>query len=517
MTQTVVVGLDGASWDLIDSWVEDGTLPTIQSLRRDGTWSTSRSCLPPVTFPNWKCYAASKNPGNLGVFWFEYIDFDAENIEIMSGANFQTAELWDYLNEEGMETGVVNMPTMYPPRTIDGYVVAGGPDAVDGEYRSIDSGYTYPPEFESEIESKFDYVVHPDPLISSNEETEAEVQAIIELLHLRFDVVEYLLQEEDMDFVHVTLFYLNVLQHFFWNEWPVKAAWELIDERLDQLVAGEDRNIVLMSDHGCGPVDTEFYINEWLAAEGYLTKETTIEDVFQRVGLNRENALQLAKRLGLVNLLATYLPKSIQELVPQEAGIKRGRKLEKIVIEETRALASGQGPVYLNPDFDIEILQEDLITALEAATDEGGNPLFDGVYRANEVYTGSYLDRAPAVNVDQRAGVTVNDGMGGGCVYAEPKKWAAENTRQGIFVASGPDFTAEGNLGKTSILDIAPTVLGALGIDAPTDMEGEVLPTLARDESTIGEQVPLSIDSAGLRDKTSEEVEDRLTQLGYME
>jgi predicted AlkP superfamily phosphohydrolase/phosphomutase len=477
-------------------------------LRTRGTWSTQQSCLPPVTFPNWKCYSASKNPGNLGVFWFEHVDLADGEITVASGGDFTTAEVWDYLNADGQRTGVVNMPTMYPPREIDGVVVCGGPDAVDGEYRSIESGYTYP----ASLEDEYDYTVHPDPLLSSNEERGAEVEAILELLDLRFQVTLDLLESEDLDFVHVTLFYLNVLQHFFWRDEPTRRAWELVDEWLGRLADLEETNLVVMSDHGCAATEVEFHINEWLAANGYLTKRRSVDDVFQRIGITRENALAVAKRLGLVDVLARAVPARLQKLVPQEAGVKRERKLELVDLAETRALASGQGPVYLNPAFDVEETTRRLIRELEAVTDDAGRPLFDGVYRADEVYHGTYMDVAPEIVIDQRDGVTINDGMGGNEVQTEPKRWAAENADEGIFVAAGPDFESCGHLGRTDIRDIAPTVLAAHGVAIPTDMEGDVLPIVPE---TPGRQDPITL--GGRTTGTGEEVAPRLKQLGYME
>src|SRR6056297_2082209 len=195
MTKTLVVGLDGASWELLDPWIEAGELPNLAALRETGIWAGTRSCLPPVTFPNWKCYSSGKDPGGFGVFWFENVDLAAGEINVMNGGDYDTAELWDYLNDEGQSAGVVNMPTMYPPRDIDELVVAGGPDAVEGEYRSISSGYTSPPELAEELESRFDYRVHPDPLLSSNEERGAEVDAILDLLDKRFEVALSMFEE----------------------------------------------------------------------------------------------------------------------------------------------------------------------------------------------------------------------------------------------------------------------------------------------------------------------------------
>jgi glycosyltransferase involved in cell wall biosynthesis len=170
----------------------------------------------------------------------------------MSGDDYDTAELFDYLNAAGVRTAVVNMPSMYPPREIDGYIVSGGPDAVEGEYRSLETGYTYPESFERELADRYDYQVHPDPLLSSNQEQGEEVEEILRLLELRLEVARDLFVEEELEFTHVTLFYLNVLHHFFWGgnrdapPWAIAAGFALailapISARLVQLAMSRRR------------------------------------------------------------------------------------------------------------------------------------------------------------------------------------------------------------------------------------------------------------------------------------
>ncbi|MBV0924212.1 alkaline phosphatase family protein [Halomicroarcula limicola] len=513
MTRTFVVGLDGASWRLLDPWIEAGDLPNLAALRAESSWAETRSCLPPVTFPNWKCYSSGKDPGGFGVFWFERVDLENERIEVTNGSDFHTAELWDYLNDEGESTGVVNMPTMFPPRDLDGPVICGGPDAVQGEYRTIDSGYTSPSDLEDELADRFDYRVHPDPLLSSNDERGAEVDAILDVLEKRFEVALWLFEERDLDFVHVTLFYLNVLQHFFWDEEPTKRAWELIDEWLGRLQDLEDTNLVLMSDHGSAPTTTEFYVNEWLAENGYQAHERTVEDVLRPLGLTRERALSVAKRAGIVDLLAATVPERIQQLVPQSAGLKRDRKLEAIDLSRTQAVASGQGPVYLMPGVG-DSVRDRLIEDLRGVTDEHGE-IFTDVYRGEDVYSGPYVDEAPEIVVDQRPGVHVNDGIGGGTIQTGPDRWAAENTPNGIFLAAGPDFESEGELDQISITDMAPTILAANGTAPATDMVGDVLPIVAGDVPE-DRRDPIDIGD-GVGGQNSEEVTERLQQLGYME
>jgi len=229
-----------------------------------------------------------------------------------------------------------------------------------------------------------------------------EVDAILDVMERRFEVARYLLEEEELDFVHVTLFYLNVLQHFFWNDEPTKRAWEMIDEQLGELAAMDDLNLVLMSDHGCGATTTEFYINEWLAENGYQAHERTVEDFFRPLGLTRENVLGVAKKAGVVDLLAKTVPESIQQLVPQSAGAKRARKLEAIDLSGTQAVASGQGPIYLMPGTPESVrdqLIEELYVGVGAGDDANDNARTYEALVANKPVV--ELDE----NVSRRAGV----------------------------------------------------------------------------------------------------------------
>lgn len=266
---TIVVGIDGANWEMIRPWLEDGELPNLQRLIDSGIGGTSRSCLPPITVPNWKCYSTGKNPGKLDVFRFDTIDTDKQELAFHDSGDFKSAELWDYLNDAGYTAGVLNKPSTYPPREIDGFIVAGGPDATDGEYRSVHGQYVTPEHVQEFLEAEFDYRIHPSPILNPTDNGPEEIEAALDLIEMRFKAANALLERENPDFLHMTVFYIMVLQHYFWTEEPVLRAWKRIDGHLEQFM-DEGHDILLMSDHGTDYVDSVFYINVWLEQNGYL-------------------------------------------------------------------------------------------------------------------------------------------------------------------------------------------------------------------------------------------------------
>jgi len=74
MHRTIVIGLDGANWPMIQPWIDEGILPHLRTLQETGCWGKCTSCLPVITCPNWKCYSTGKNPGKLGVYRWDRID-----------------------------------------------------------------------------------------------------------------------------------------------------------------------------------------------------------------------------------------------------------------------------------------------------------------------------------------------------------------------------------------------------------------------------------------------------------
>ena len=65
--KVLVIGLDGATYNLINPLMESGKLSTIEKLMATGCHGDLESSIPAVTFPAWKCYSTGKNPGKLGV------------------------------------------------------------------------------------------------------------------------------------------------------------------------------------------------------------------------------------------------------------------------------------------------------------------------------------------------------------------------------------------------------------------------------------------------------------------
>ena len=70
MAKSLIIGLDGATWNVIKPLAEEGKLPTFKKLMEEGVWGNLESTVPPVTGPAWVSFATGRNPGKTGVFDF---------------------------------------------------------------------------------------------------------------------------------------------------------------------------------------------------------------------------------------------------------------------------------------------------------------------------------------------------------------------------------------------------------------------------------------------------------------
>lgn len=517
---TIVLGLDGAHWELLDPWIEDGKLPNLERIRGAGTWGDLQSCLPPVTSPNWKCYSTGKNPGKFGVYWWEIVDVDNREIRSPNSQDYKSAELWDYLARSGFSSAVVNMPTTYPPRTSADFLVSGGPDAEATDY-------TVPSDLQHRLETELDYRVHPTQSIRSSANTdESTIQAHLDVIASRFDAAEWNLERESVDFLHVTTFYINVLQHYYWDAEPTERAWKLIDERIGNLLdAGH--NLLLMSDHGSTSIDWGFNINKWLEEEGYLTLHDDVSGKLDKLGLTRGRLLSVLDTLPIRDAILRYTPESVKNKIPEDDGtFRKSKKNARIDWENSQCIASGQGPIYLltSESQERSRLAAELSRKLERLHDPDGRKVFDSVYRGEDVYHGSEMGLAPALVVDQNPGYHVPGSLGGDEVFSRPEKWAGENKQMGMFafVGEGISNSNDAMVGDAalSITDLMPTVLHWLDAPIPSDVDGDVRNEVFEAGSSPESRDPEYTSPIARKDllemDEDRSVETRLEDLGYL-
>lgn len=480
--KTIVIGLDGGCFHVFKPWMDEGELPNLKKFFDEGVSGRLESCIPPITSPAWKCYTTGKNPGKLGVFWWRQVDRKNKKMIGSHSGLFKSRELWDYLSKAGYKVGVIGMPLTYPPKKVNGFMISGGPFAKEEDF-------TYPKELQDDLKSKFNYRLHPFEYPTMGTWINKEiVDDILQLISMRFDVAKYLLEKENLDFLQVTTFYINVLQHRCWRKEAVRKAWKVVDKKIGELVK-DNYNVLIMSDHGMCKVERTFLINTWLEKENYIKIKKDYKNDFLKP------VVSLLSALKIKSAVKRFIPdKIIQNMQgkPRERLKDATAYEDRIDWNKSKAISTPQGPIYLinyqNAE-EYEKLREELIEKLERLKDpDTGKKVIKKAYKREDVYVGKYLYEAPDLILEWMPGYEIREGMLGNKNIFGTIEIFADNYKYGIFLAHGPDIKKGVEVDHAKIVDLAPTILYMMGVAIPEDMDGKVLKEIFKDDSEIAKR-----------------------------
>ena len=471
-SNVVAVGIDGACWSLINDWVESGALPNLKRLRERSKWGILESCIPPVTCPAWKCYSTGKNPGKLGIYWWENLDIENRESTIPNSTHFNSPEFWDILNRNGYSTGVVGMPLTYPPKDIDGFMISGGPGA-------LDKGFASPSDLEHELKSKFGYSPTMADGGDIEQDTEEIVEKKIEKISMDFNIAKYLHDQYNVDFLQICSFEINgPIQHLLYDDDLTRKAWETIDRHLGELMEAFDY-VVVHSDHGTSEMDKQFFVNYWLKQKGFLSESASLSERIADYGFHTDNIRKIIETLGMRNLferskLARRIARSIPNKEGQFGEAEGNAIFNKVEWADTAAVGLAQGPIYINSEnMTVEEYEEtrtQITGELESFEDPARdvNPIQD-VFKREDIYEGEFVDEAPDLVALDAPRYHNKGGIGEDQVFAD-SYWRGNNARDGLYAISGPSVSTDRV--DAQIYDLAPAILELFDVEVPTAMDG---------------------------------------------
>jgi len=499
----IVIGLDGGTWNIIKPLVKQGKLPAIEKLIKNGSCGELESSMPPVTSPAWKCYSTGKNPGKFGVYFWENIDVGKKRFIVNNSTSFKSKEIWDYLSDYGLVCGILGMPTTYPPKKVNGFMVS--------EFNPSNSGYANPNYLEKELSDLFSYVGEFSDYHGGDKNLIIKDRK--KLIKQRFDASRYLFKKFNPDFCHITIFHIDNIQHFYWEDMEdkdskygkaIEEAWILIDNELKKLLEyfnynlddevnkkSENIYIILMSDHGFTKTKSFFNINQWLIKKEYLvlndTKSSLKVLLYSKISRSYL-AVTTINKLNKIHLIKNIL-KNIQKKI-------WGNKLAEGIInwKKSKIIPFPWG-LYINKnligDKEYEIFRNKVLNELkEIENPDNGNKLAKKIYKKEDIYSGKYISTAPDIIIG------LNEGFMMPCQFKEKRLWylpdeggwSGTHKLHGIFCISGPGIKKKREINNAKIIDLAPTILHIMNVPIPDDMDGRVLTECFEEDSKLAKR-----------------------------
>lgn len=530
--KVLVLGLDGATFDLILPWIEDGILPQMANVLKNGVWGELVSTIPPLTPPAWASFITGKNPGKHGIFDFRGpVDNNLQRT-LISSLSIKSQKLWNILNEYRKKVGIINIPITYPPEKVDGFMISGMLTP------NTQVNFTYPPELKEKLFSKIgDYVIDIDTGLYDYEnlrEIERFFNDLKYATEKRRDALFYLMKEEPWDFLAVNFIVHDRIQHLFWKYLDKKSSlyhldiakhirdraielYQMVDNLIGLIIEKIDKetSLFIISDHGFGPQDYTISINGMLANLGLLYTK-------------RKNTIL---RSWIKALLPLKIRRRLKKIVSKRVPISKREEGLDVDYKKSKAYFGGssvQG-IYLRVKNDEyftirEIIKTELSKLKDPLT---GKKLVETVLFKEEAYYGDYLSSAPDILFiakDYSAPGNSSTDTHKIIIPCEKSPLGFHHMR-GIFMALGKNFKKGYQVEKSSIVDLAPTILYTMGIPVPRDMDGRVLQEIFH-KSYLKDH-PLYFSEVSSKSGDQEEkvysndeqqkIEKRLKGLGYLD
>ena len=504
ISRMIVVGLDGATFDLIKPWVAAGKLPTFARLLAEGAHGELRSTLPALTPPAWTSAATGKNPGKHNIFNFYKVSEGGVGKLPLTPADLRSRRVWDIANAYGKRAGVVHLPLTYPPEHLDGFVVSGimTPKGVED--------YTFPPGLRDELAAHIDgYRFDVDADALKVGDLRAFRDDAFELQRVQTAETLYLLEHKQWDLLWVMYHTLDKVQHFFWHFMDaahpahpgasefhdtILAFHQLLDEALAAILARlDDRTgLLVMSDHGSCGIESYFLITNWLEEAGFLRMKGAGRSPLKRalagMGVEARTLVKALRRAGL-GWLPRLVPAGIKARVPV-ARASFARIAPHIDWAGTRVYcpsAPGSGlrvnlrgreaeGVVAPEDYDrvCEEVRAALLAVVDPAT---GRRVVSAVHRRHEIYHGDYVVNGADLLVETTAPYCLIEGAGTASIVPTGQndgERTGNHLRNGVFLLAGGAARRGAELPTLDICDVAPTLLYLLGLPVQDDMDGKV-------------------------------------------
>jgi len=537
-SRVLLIGLDGATFDVLNPLMDAGKMPHLKSMIEVGAVGPLESTKPPITPAAWTTFMTGKGPGKHGIIDFLRYNPTTNALEFNNNTKIsqETPTIWQILSDKNYRVGSIHVPMTYPPEPVNGFMISGF-DTPPGRC------FTYPESLQHELMERYPDYTHEKKwerkALGGDSLFEKNIEYISQSFERGHDLARFCGEKYGWDVIMVLYKLVDNLQHKAWRHIDRRTRDSdprrrdiVIDcfRRLDQTLGRlrkfadeHDATILIMSDHGHGSLDGKAQPNLLLSEWGYLGLRTPVSRAKAR-GATWWRRLVRNPGSSPVNQLSAAegdlaFDWSRTKACVLHAGIYgflyinlKGRQPEGIV--EPADYASLRNEI-----------RERLLSATCKDRDGRSMHIFPAVHDTASLY-GCDRERypwMPDLLLEPADGLAVVKKIRG----SAPVRWIPfdrlEGTHRlhGIFAALGPGIAAGTPVEDAHIADITPTVLAGLGERVPKDMEGKVLRSIFDRRISVEYEPPherkLEEPVPELTSAQMQKVADRLGDLGYLD
>ena len=551
-SRVFVIGVDGGTWDIFDKFMEKGVMPNLKKLVNLYFSTNLESTIPPVTAPAWSSFITGMRPDKHGVYDFARHQRGSYQSLINNANSLKGKSFWKILSEHRKTVGIINVPMTYPPEEVNGFIIPGFLSPGVSKQKIL----TSPPDLIDELNQQIgNYRIFLEKSPKATIQSAGKngfLSKCSKIVDRRSAAATFLYQKYQPDFFMVHFLMSDVVQHWFWHcldeshsryndreASEVKSALEEFYYHLDQKIGeliqltGQDTEVIILSDHGFGPLEKSFFLNRWLYENGFL-----------KLNLKKQQTIKTIRKLiaaiDFLNLRNRLLP-SGEKRVALEKSLQHDFLMNWQKTKAFASPASIYGDIFLNiknreaeglikPGTEAEQVIADLKEKLLNFKDPQTNEqVVNQVFLREEIFPNDQEQASPELLIKPTDGYAVFSQLNENKVLRQNIPWeeiTGTHRMNGILIVRSEKVKNMNNRSfPARIIDLAPTILYLMGVPIPKNMDGTVLTGIFQ-PSVLEKMTPEYSEEktnetkgaeTGYSKEEEELIRQRLQDLGYLE
>jgi predicted AlkP superfamily phosphohydrolase/phosphomutase len=425
--KVVVLGIDGVPCSLLKRFIDEGIMPNLAALTGEGTLTDMTVTIPEISSTSWSTFMTGVNPGRHGIYGFMELQDGSYKWRFPNSGDIRSDTLWDIAGQHNKKSIVLNVPSTYPAKSLNGILTAG--------FVALDLKKATYPESAYEYLKGIGYRMDVDTR-KAQESSSALAEDIGKTFEIRKKAILHFLDNEEWDLFVGVVTETDRLHHYLWSAFndtdhPQHEFFVDFYKKIDDLIGelykrtGDDIPFVIISDHGFTTIKKEIYLNVWLKERGYLS--------FRK-----------------------DKPESLEDMSPES---------RVFVLDPARFYIHLEGK-YPNGSVSMSnynTLRNELKNELLSLTFDGEN-VVKSVFFKEELYNGDMFDRAPDLVILPYEGFDMKGSINKTELSGNSFLTGGHTHDNAVFF-----INREMNSEDVNIVDVGPTIMSLLGIRSSFD------------------------------------------------
>lgn len=502
--RVVAIGLDGADPTIIETWMDQGQLPVLQSIRANGGWGQLEGIRDFFSGSVWPSFLTGASVANHGFYGFAQLGRQSGQLELMDGSMLGIPPFYARLSNPKKRVAVLDVAKMTPVRGVNGIQIAAW-----ASHSPASPPASSPPELIDEVRHK--YGEHPASAIDEDANPDDRYyRRLLKALHdgcqQRQSLYVELLRREQWDLFIAIFSEAHSAGHKLWQfvdplhpDFDTRAPEDL---KQGMLSVHQDLDRALGALREASPPDTTFMVFSMHGmALDYNDAPTQLLPEFMRrfCGIERsQNSERASWRARLYEMARSVAPEWLRNAIKHRMSLmarSRMRLLQFIEMHDAplwhkmrafslpsdeggfiRINLKGREPCGLVEAGDYDLVCEEIMERLHELRDPNLDcAAVNRVFRVHREHAGPFLDRLPDLVVEwsDRPLTALWSPVYGHLGTMRIHRSGSHRPR-GFLLAEGPGI-APGSAIRGRSIDIPATILARMGEPMQPETAGQSL------------------------------------------